>query len=62
MAKENEFSKTFEEWYEWWFNKPFPTDEKEIEDLKADDCLRTVYEYTFENYLLKKKLKMQLKF
>ena len=46
MTKENEFTKTFEEWYEDWFNKPFPTDKEVIEDLKADDSLRTVYEYT----------------
>ena len=36
MAKENEFTKTFEEWYEWWFNKPFPIDKEKAEELKAD--------------------------
>lgn len=45
MAKENEFIKTFEEWCEWWFNKPFPTDKEEAEELKADSGLQSVYEY-----------------
>ena len=45
MAKENEFTKTFEEWYEDWFKKPFPTD-KEAEELKADYDLQRVYEYS----------------
>lgn len=45
MAKENEFIKTFEEWYEWWFNKPFPTDKEEAEELKADYDLQSTYEY-----------------
>ena len=46
MTKENEFSKTFEEWYEDWFKKPFPTDKEEAEDLKADYDLQSVYEYS----------------
>lgn len=39
MTKENEFSKTFEEFYEDWLKKPFPTDKEEIEDkvIKYDD-------------------------
>ena len=45
MTKENEFIKTFEEWYEWWFNKPFPTDKEEAEELKADFTLRNLYEH-----------------
>ena len=45
MTKENEFSKTFEEWYEDWFKKPFPTDKEDAEELKADDDLQSTYEY-----------------
>lgn len=45
MTKENEFSKTFEEWYEDYFEKPFPTDKEEIEELKTDYDLQSVYEY-----------------
>ena len=44
MTKENEFTKTFEEWYEDWFKKPFPTDKEEAEELKADYDLQSVYE------------------
>lgn len=45
MIKENEFIKTFEEWYEWWFSEPFPTDKEEAEELKADYDLQSAYEY-----------------
>ena len=45
MTKENEFIKTFEEWYEWWFNKPFPTDKEEAEKLKANYDLQVIYKY-----------------
>ena len=45
MTKENEFTKTFEEWYEDWFKKPFPTDKEEAEELKADYDLQSTYEY-----------------
>ena len=45
MAKENEFSKTFEKWYEDWFKKPFPTDKEKAEVLKADYDLQNVYQY-----------------
>lgn len=46
MTKENEFTKTFEEWYEDWFKKPFPTDEEEAEEL-----LRAIW-CCFDNYEL----------
>ena len=46
MTKENEFTKTFEEWYEDWFNKPFPKDEEKAEELKADFDLQSVYVYS----------------
>jgi hypothetical protein len=42
---EYEFSKTFEEWYEDWFKKPFPTDKDDAEELKADYDLQSTYEY-----------------
>ena len=46
MTRENEFTKTFEEWYEWWFNKPFPIDKEKAEELKADFDLQTTYAYS----------------
>lgn len=46
MAKEDKFIMTFEEWYENWFKKPFPTDKEEAEELRADYDLQSVYEYS----------------